>query len=60
MVEDIVQRDIQNQKILEDKRLMEQMPQGSIKKRLAWAEEKRRMENQQRKKYRTKNRGMEI
>lgn len=60
MVEDIVQRDIQNQKILEEKRRMEQMPQGSIKKRMAWAEEKRRMENQQRKKNRTKNRGMEI
>ena len=60
MVEDIVQRDIQNQKILEEKRRMEQMPQGSIKKRMAWAEEKRRMENQQRKKNRTKNRGMEL
>lgn len=44
MVEDIVQRDIQNQKILEEKRRMEQMPQGSIKERMAWAEEKRRME----------------
>lgn len=60
MVEDIVQRDIQNQKILEEKRRMEQMPQGSIKERMAWAEEKRRMENQQRKKNRTKNRGMEL
>lgn len=60
MVEDIVQRDIQNQKILEEKRRMEQMPQGSIKERMAWVEEKRRMENQQRKKNRTKNRGMEI
>lgn len=38
MVEDIVQRDIQNQKILEEKRRMEQMPQGSIKERMAWAE----------------------
>ena len=60
MVEDIVQRDVQNQKILEEKRRMEQMPQGSIKERMAWAEEKRRMENQQRKKNRTKNRGMEL
>ena len=60
MVEDIVQRDIQNQKILEEKRRMEQMPQGSIKERMAWAEEKRRMENQQRKKNRKKNRGMEL
>lgn len=60
MVEDIVQRDIQNQKILEEKRRMEQMPQGSIKERMAWAEEKRRMEIQQRKKNRTKNRGMEL
>ena len=39
MVEDIVQRDIQNQKILEEKRRMEQMPQGSIKERMVWAEE---------------------
>ena len=60
LVEDIVQRDIQNQKILEEKRRMEQMPQGSIKERMAWAEEKRRMENQQRKKNRKKNRGMEL
>ena len=60
MVEDIVQRDIQNQKILKEKRRMEQMPQGSIKERMAWAEEKRRMEIQQRKKNRTKNRGMEL
>lgn len=60
MVEDIVQRDIQNQKILEEKRRMEQMPQGSIKERMAWAEEKQRMEIQQRKKNRTKNRGMEL
>ena len=60
MVEDIVQRDIQNQKILEEQRRMEQMPQGSIKERMAWAEEKRRMEIQQRKKNRTKNRGMEL
>lgn len=60
MVEDIVQRDIQNQKILEKQRRMEQMPQGSIKERMAWAEEKRRMEIQQRKKNRTKNRGMEL
>lgn len=37
-----------------------QMPQGSIKERMAWAEEKRRMEIQQRKKNRTKNRGMEL
>mgnify|MGYP004634159081 CR=1 FL=1 len=56
MVEDIVQRDIQNQKILEEQRRMEQMPQGSIKEKMAWAEEKRRMEIQQRKKNRTKNR----
>lgn len=60
MVEDIVQRDIQNQKILEEKRRMEQMPQGSIKERMAWAEEKRKMEDQQRKKNKTKNRGMEL
>ena len=60
MVEDIVQKDIQNQNAQEEKRRMEQMPQGSIKERLAWAEEKCQMENQQRKKNKTKNRGMEL
>ena len=41
------------------KRQMEQMPQGSIHERLAWGVRKSEMENQQRKKNKTKNRGME-
>ena len=59
-VEEIVQIDIQNQNALEEKHRMEKMPQGSIKERLGWAEEKCQMENQQRKKNKTKNRGMEL
>ena len=59
VVEDAVQQDIQEQKALEEKRQMEQMPQGSIHERLAWGARKREMENQQRKKNKTKNRGME-
>ena len=35
------------------------MPQGSIHERLAWGARKSEMENQQRKKNKTKNRGME-
>ena len=54
-----VQQDIQEQKALEEKRQMEQMPQGSIHERLAWGARKSEMENQQRKKNKTKNRGME-
>lgn len=59
-VEEVVQFDIQEQNALEEKRRMEQMPQGSIKEKLAWAEEKRQLENQKRKKNRTKNIGMEL
>ena len=59
VVEDAVQQDIQEQKVLEEKRQMEQMPQGSIHERLAWGARKSEMENQQRKKNKTKNRGME-
>ena len=36
VVEDAVQQDIQEQKALEEKRQMEQMPKGSIHERLAW------------------------
>ena len=54
-----VQQDIQEQKALEEKRQMEQMPKGSIQERLAWGARKSEMENQQRKKNKTKNRGME-
>ena len=59
IVEDVVQQDIQEQKALEEKRQMEQMPKGSIHERLAWGARKSEMENQQRKKNKTKNRGME-
>ncbi len=59
VVEDAVQQDIQEQKALEEKRQMEQMPTGSIHERLAWGARKSEMENQQRKKNKTKNRGME-
>ena len=48
VVEDAVQQDIQEQKVLEEKRQMEQMPQGSIHERLAWCARKSEMENQQR------------
>ena len=59
VVEDAVQQDIQEQKALEEKRQMGQMPKGSIHERLAWGARKSEMENQQRKKNKTKNRGME-
>ena len=59
VVEGVVQQDIQEQKVLEEKRQMEQMPKGSIHERLAWGARKSEMENQQRKKNKTKNRGME-
>ena len=58
-VDDAVQQDIQEQKALEEKRQIEQMPKGSIHERLAWGARKSEMENQQRKKNKTKNRGME-
>ena len=50
VVEDAVQKDIQEQKALEEKRQVEQMPKGSIHERLAWGARKSEMENQQRKK----------
>ena len=58
VVEDAVQQDIQEQKALEEKRQVEQMPKGSIHERLAWVARKSEMENQQRKNNKTKNRGM--
>ena len=58
-VDDAVQQDIQEQKALEEKRQMEQMPTGSIHERLAWGARKSEMENQQRKKNKIKNGGME-
>ncbi len=54
VVEDVVQQDIQEQKVLEEKRQMEQMPKGSIHERLAWGARKSEMENKQRKKNKTK------
>ena len=54
-----VQQDIQNEKALEEKRWMEQMPKGSIHERLAWGMKKSEMENQQCKKNKLKNREME-
>ena len=60
VVDDAIQQDIQEQKALEEKRQMEQMPTGSIHERLAWGSRKSEMENQQRKKNKTKNRGMEL
>jgi len=44
---------------LEEKRWMEQMPKGSIHERLAWGAKKSEMENQPRKKNKSKNREME-
>ena len=58
VIEDAVQKDIQEQKALEEKRQVEQMPKGSIHERLAWVARKSEMENQQRKNNKTKNRGM--
>lgn len=40
-VDDAVQQDIQEQKALEEKRQMEQMPTGSIHERLAWGARKK-------------------
>ena len=58
-VDAAVQQDIQNEKTLEEKRRMEQMPKGNIHERLAWGMKKSEMENQQRKKTKSKNREME-
>ena len=58
-VDTAVQQDIQNEKVLEEKRRMEQMPKGNIHERLAWGMKKSEMENQQRKKNKSKNREME-
>lgn len=58
-VDAAVQQDIQNEKTLEEKRRMEQMPKGNIHERLVWGMRKSEMENQQRKKTKSKNREME-
>ena len=54
-----IQQDIQNEKALEEKRRMEQMPKGSIHERLAWGIKKIEMETHQRRKSKSKNREME-
>ena len=59
VVEDVVWQDIQEQKALEERRRMEQMPKGSIHERLALGIQNNEMENQQRKENKTKNKGME-
>lgn len=59
-VEDVVQQDIKEQRTLEEKRRMEQIPKGSVLKQLEWATQKRQMENQQHKENKTKYRGLEI
>ena len=59
-VEAVVQQDIKEQNALEEKRRMEQMPKGSVLRQLEWATQKSQMENQQRKKNKTKYKGLEI
>ena len=59
-VEAMVQQDIKEQKALKEQRRMEKMPKGSIHERLTWGTKKSAMEDQQRKKNKTKYRGMEI
>ena len=59
-VEDVVQQDIKEQRTLEEKWRMEQMPKGSVLKQLEWATQKSQIENQQRKKNKTKYKGLEI
>ena len=60
VVEEVVQQDIKEQKALEEKRRMEQMPKESVLKQLEWATQKSQIENQQRKKNKTKYKGLEI
>ena len=59
-VEAVVQQDIKEQNALEEKRRMEKMPKGSVLRQLEWATQKSQMENQQRKKNKTKYKGLEI
>lgn len=58
-VDAAVQQDIQNQKALEEKHRMEQMPKGSIRERLEWGAKKSEIDNQKLKKNKTKYRGMD-
>ena len=50
----------EEERALEEKRRMEQMPKGSVLKQLEWATQKSQIENQQRKKNKTKYKGLEI
>ena len=59
-VEIMVQQDIKEQKALKEQRRMEKMPRGSIHERLTWGAKKSEMEDQQRKKNKTKYRELEI
>ena len=59
-VEAVLQQDIKEQNALEENRRMEQMPKGSVLRQLEWATQKSQMENQQRKKNKTKYKGLEI
>ena len=59
-VDAAVQQDIQNEKTLEEKRRMEQMPKGSVLKQLEWATQKSQMENQQRKNNKITYKDMEL
>lgn len=46
-VDAAVQKDIQNQDAFEEKRLLEQIPKGSMHEQLAWGVKKSEMDNQQ-------------
>lgn len=59
IIDAAVQKDIQMEKALEEKQRREHTPQG-IHDRLKWGKERSDEYNMQRKKNRTKNRGMEI
>lgn len=59
-VETMVQQDIKEQKGLKEQRRMEKMPRGSIHERLTLGTKKSEMEDQQRKKNKTKYRELEI
>ena len=54
------EKDIEEEEELEEQRRMEQMPKGSVLIQLEWATQKSQIENQQRKKNKTKYKGLEI
>lgn len=59
-VDTAVQQDIQNEKVLEEKRRMEQMPKGNIHERLAWGMKKARWRISSVRKLNQKQRNGEI